>query len=279
MAGRINQSDKIRCSFCNKTQDQVHKLIAGPAGIFICDECIETCNDILEEEMQDYEDNDSMDINLLTPEEIKGFLDDYVIGQDEAKKVLSVAVYNHYKRILAEPDLDVELLTVNPYSRPGTALTQVNGIVIHYTANPGATAIANRNYFENLKDTHTTKASAHFIVGLEGEIVQCIPTAEIAYASNDRNSDTLSIECCYEKDDGSFNRETYESVIRLTAWLCNKFGLTSEQVIRHYDVTGKLCPLYYVEHEDAWQQFKADVDTAIQAGENNTGTQNTGENG
>lgn len=179
----------------------------------------------------------------------------------------------------ARPDLDVELLTVNPYSRPGTALTQVNGIVIHYTANPGATAIANRNYFENLKDTHTTKASAHFIVGLEGEIVQCIPTAEIAYASNDRNSDTLSIECCYEKDDGSFNRETYESVIRLTAWLCNKFGLTSEQVIRHYDVTGKLCPLYYVEHEDAWQQFKADVDTAIQAGENNTGTQNTGENG
>ena len=179
----------------------------------------------------------------------------------------------------SRPDLDVELLTVNPYSRPGTALTQVNGIVIHYTANPGATAIANRNYFENLKDMHTTKASAHFIVGLEGEIVQCIPTAEIAYASNDRNSDTLSIECCYEKDDGSFNRETYESVIRLTAWLCNKFGLTSEQVIRHYDVTGKLCPLYYVEHEDAWQQFKADVDTAIQAGENNTGTQNTGENG
>lgn len=179
----------------------------------------------------------------------------------------------------SRPDLDVELLTVNPYSRPGTALTQVNGIVIHYTANPGATAIANRNYFENLKDTHTTKASAHFIVGLEGEIVQCIPTAEIAYASNDRNSDTLSIECCYEKDDGSFNRETYESVIRLTAWLCNKFGLTSEQVIRHYDVTGKLCPLYYVEHEDAWQQFKADVDTAIQAGENNIGTQNTGENG
>ena len=113
MAGRINQGDKIRCSFCNKTQDQVHKLIAGPAGIFICDECIETCNDILEEEMQDYEDNDSMDINLLTPEEIKGFLDDYVIGQDEAKKVLSVAVYNHYKRILAEPDLDVELQKSN----------------------------------------------------------------------------------------------------------------------------------------------------------------------
>lgn len=162
------------------------------------------------------------------------------------------------------PELDVELLTVNPYSRPGTALEKVNGIVIHYTANPGATAIANRNYFENLKDTHTTKASSHFVVGLEGEIVQCIPTAEIAYASNDRNSDTISIECCYKNEDGSFEQATYDSVIRLTAWLCEKFGLTSEDVIRHYDVTGKLCPLYYVEHEDTWTQFKKDVDTYLQ---------------
>lgn len=162
------------------------------------------------------------------------------------------------------PELDVELLTVNPYSRPGTALEKVNGIVIHYTANPGATAIANRNYFENLKDTHTTKASSHFVVGLEGEIVQCIPTAEIAYASNDRNSDTISIECCYKNEDGSFEQATYDSVIKLTAWLCAKFGLTSEDVIRHYDVTGKLCSLYYVEHEDAWAQFKKDVDTYLQ---------------
>lgn len=162
------------------------------------------------------------------------------------------------------PELDVELLTVNPYSRPGTALEKVNGIVIHYTANPGATAIANRNYFENLKDTHTTKASSHFVVGLEGEIVQCIPTAEIAYASNDRNSDTISIECCYKNEDGSFEQATNDSVIKLTAWLCAKFGLTSEDVIRHYDVTGKLCPLYYVEHEDAWAQFKKDVDTYLQ---------------
>ena len=170
------------------------------------------------------------------------------------------------------PELDVELLTVNPYSRPGTALEKVNGIVIHYTANPGATAIANRNYFENLKDTHTTKASSHFVVGLEGEIVQCIPTAEIAYASNDRNSDTISIECCYKNEDGSFEQATYDSVIKLTAWLCAKFGLTSEDVIRHYDVTGKLCPLYYVEHEDAWAQFKKDVDTYLQV--HKTGDEN-----
>ena len=102
------------------------------------------------------------------------------------------------------------------------------------------------------------------MVGLEGEIVQCIPTAEIAYASNDRNSDTISIECCYKNEDGSFEQATYDSVIRLTAWLCEKFGLTSEDVIRHYDVTGKLCPLYYVEHEDAWTQFKKDVDIYLQ---------------
>ena len=162
------------------------------------------------------------------------------------------------------PELDVELLTVNPYSRPGTALEKVNGIVIHYTANPGATAIANRNYFENLKDTHTTKASSHFVVGLEGEIVQCIPTAEIAYASNDRNSDTISIECCYKNEDGSFEQATYDSVIRLTAWLCEKFGLTSEDVIRHYDVTGKICPKYFVEDEDAGNQFRSDVKQALE---------------
>lgn len=158
------------------------------------------------------------------------------------------------------PAMDVELLTVNPYSRPGTALTKVKGVVIHYTANAGSTAIANRNYFEGLKDSHTTKASSHFIVGLDGEIVQCIPTAEISYASNNRNKDTISIECCYKNEDGSFEQQTYDSVIQLTAWLCKKFGLTSKDVIRHYDVTGKLCPLYYVQHEDAWKQFRKDVD-------------------
>lgn len=104
--------DQIRCSFCNKSQAQVKKLIAGPNDTFICDECVEVCSEIIEEEMA-YDENDSWtpfsDINLLKPEEIKEFLDDYVIGQDEAKKVLSVAVYNHYKRIMAQRDLGVEL--------------------------------------------------------------------------------------------------------------------------------------------------------------------------
>lgn len=114
MAGKSTDG-KVRCSFCNKTQDQVRKLIAGPAGVYICDECVDICADIIEEE-EEYEDEpvgNSVDINLLKPVEIKDFLDDYVIGQDEAKKVLSVAVYNHYKRVMAQKDLDVELQKSN----------------------------------------------------------------------------------------------------------------------------------------------------------------------
>ena len=117
MAGR-NSEDKIRCSFCGKSQQQVRKLIAGPNGAFICDECIDICSEIIEEELMDFDATDddvvsSADINLTSPMEMKKFLDDYVIGQDEAKKVLSVAVYNHYKRITKGKDLDVELQKSN----------------------------------------------------------------------------------------------------------------------------------------------------------------------
>lgn len=106
-----NMNKLARCSFCNRTQNQVRKLIAGPNGIFICDECIEVCSDIIEEELE--EASDEMDINLLKPKEIKQFLDEYVIGQDEAKKALAVAVYNHYKRIASGRDLGVELQKSN----------------------------------------------------------------------------------------------------------------------------------------------------------------------
>ena len=112
MAGKSTDG-KVRCSFCNKTQDQVRKLIAGPAGVYICDECVDICADVIEEEYEDEPVGNSVDINLLKPVEIKDFLDDYVIGQDEAKKVLSVAVYNHYKRVMAQKDLDVELQKSN----------------------------------------------------------------------------------------------------------------------------------------------------------------------
>lgn len=161
------------------------------------------------------------------------------------------------------PPFDVELLDVNEYSRPGIPLEQINGIVIHYTANPGSTAQNNRDYFEGLKDSHETKVSSHFVVGIEGEIVQCIPSSEIAYASNSRNSDTLSIECCHPDETGKFTDATYTSLVCLTGWLCYRFNLTSEDVIRHYDVTGKICPKYYVDHPEAWEQFKTDVGEQI----------------
>ena len=161
------------------------------------------------------------------------------------------------------PYIDVELLTPNEYSRPQIPIESVNYIAIHYTANPGATAIANRNYFENLANTHDTKVSSHFVVGLDGEVVQCIPTSEMSYATNSRNVDTISIECCHPDETGKFNDSTNDSVVKLTAWLCVRFGLTSENVIRHYDVTGKDCPKYYVENPDAWLQMKADIAAQI----------------
>ena len=110
MANRVDDKKKLRCSFCNKSQEQVRKLIAGP-NVYICDECIEICSEIIQDEFED--ELLDTDINLLKPKEIKEFLDDYVIGQERAKKVLSVAVYNHYKRILAERDFDVELQKSN----------------------------------------------------------------------------------------------------------------------------------------------------------------------
>jgi N-acetylmuramoyl-L-alanine amidase len=166
------------------------------------------------------------------------------------------------KQIESVP-IEEMFLTPNQYSRPQDPLVEIKGIVIHYTANPGADAMANRNYFENLKDTHETSASSHFIVGLDGVIVQCIPLDEIAYASNKRNEDTISIECCHSDESGKFTKETYDSLIKLTAWLCGQYNLKEEDIIRHYDVTGKDCPRYYVKHEDLWEQLKTDVFTYI----------------
>ena len=158
-----------------------------------------------------------------------------------------------------------DYLTVNEWSRPGTSLEKINGVVIHYVGNPGTTAQANRNYFESLASgTEGTYASSHFIVGLEGEVIQCVPLTEVAYASNTRNGDTVSIEVCHPDETGAFSPVTYDRVVELTAWLCVRFKLDPEtDVIRHYDVTGKECPRYYVEHPEAWDAFRADVSAAI----------------
>lgn len=192
--------------------------------------------------------------------------------------VLLVAVFSflrHEKRIFSKrgnvpemyienpPEFDVQLLDINDYSRPGIALDEVCGIVVHYTANPGTTAQQNRDYFQGLSQSKVTKASSHFIIGLGGEIIQCVPCNEVAYASNGRNYDTVSIECCIPDETGKFNDATYDSLVHLVTWLMGRYYLTTEEVIRHYDVTGKNCPKYFVEHPLEWQQFLEDLNNYI----------------
>ncbi len=149
MANRSDDRKQLRCSFCNKTQDQVRKLIAGP-NAYICDECIQICAEIIDEELEDMRIDDG--INLLKPKEIKDFIDQYVIGQEEAKKVLSVAVYNHYKRILAEKDFDVELqksniLMVGPTGSGKTYLAQTLAKLLNVPfAIADATALTEAGY-------------------------------------------------------------------------------------------------------------------------------------
>ena len=138
MASKNSDDKEIRCSFCGKTQEQVKKLIAGPSGVYICDECVDICADIIDEEEDDDIITDDMEINLLKPVEIKEFLDEYVIGQEEAKKVLSVAVYNHYKRVTApkDDDDDVELqksniIMIGPTGSGKTYLAQTLAKIIN----------------------------------------------------------------------------------------------------------------------------------------------------
>lgn len=144
-------------------------------------------------------------------------------------------------------------------ARTGVPLADLRAIVIHYVGNPATTAMNNRNYFA----MESTAVCSHFVVGLEGEVIQCLPLTERSAASNHRNRDTISIEVCHPDESGKFNAATYHSVVRLTAWLCRQTGLDETAVIRHYDVTGKLCPLYYVEHEDAWNQLRRDIAAEI----------------
>lgn len=175
------------------------------------------------------------------------------------------------------------LLTPNKYSRPGLRLDKVTKIAVHYVGAAGSTAENTRNYFESLKDQipdstgkwwvnkdgsyRTFKGervgiryvSSHFTVGLDGEVIQCIPLDEWSYCTNQANGYSISIETCHPDASGKFNDVTEKSLAELTAWLCKKFGLTEKDVIRHYDVTGKHCPLYYVTHPEAWESFRARV--------------------
>lgn len=152
-------------------------------------------------------------------------------------------------------------LTPNKYSRPQKPLEKVTKIAVHYVGNPNTSAAANRNYFENQK-TAGRYVSSHYIIGLQGEIIQCIPLDEISYCTNQANGYSISIECCHPDSTGKFTEATERSLAELCAFLLEKFGLCADDIIRHYDVTGKQCPLYwsptkYQSAEVANGRFKA----------------------
>ena len=154
--------------------------------------------------------------------------------------------------------VDVQLIDV-AHARTGVKLIEINNIVIHYVGNPGTSAQNNRDYF-NKADTNVC---SHFVIGLSGEIIQCVPIDEKSNASNNRNLDTISIEVCHPDNTGKFSDETYNSLVKLTAWLCDNSKLKAKDVIRHYDITGKECPKYFVTHENEWEKFLSDVNIEL----------------
>lgn len=193
---------------------------------------------------------DDVDVDVLLEESSSVRLEAIEETEGETEKT---------KNPVPRPDIDEQLLTINEYSRPGDKVDAVENIVIHYLGNPKTTAQENHDYFESLKDLQNVSMSANFVVGIEGEIIECVPPGEIAYASNSMNHLSISIENCHLDESGRFTEETYESCMHLTAYLVAEYGLERENIIRHYDVTGKECPLYYVENEDKWEKFRDDV--------------------
>lgn len=162
-------------------------------------------------------------------------------------------------------NIEDRLLTVNSYSRSGEKQNNIEKIVVHWVGNAGSSAIANRNYFENLKDTHKTYASSHYVIGLNGEIIRCIPENEVAFHSGSysMNRKSIGIENCHPDWEGKFNENTYNSLVELCADICKRYNLDVNAIIRHHDVTGKNCPKYYVENEQEWNKFKQDVANKI----------------
>lgn len=160
--------------------------------------------------------------------------------------------------------IEKNLLTKNPMSRPGTPLKKITNVVIHYTDSPGTSALANKDYFENLKNQNLIHASSHYLIGLAGEIIQCVPENEIAYCINTSNNYSISIENCHPDASGKFNDKTYASLIELSADICMRYKLRPAiALIRHYDVTKKKCPPYYVNDPAAWNKLKADVSAKL----------------
>ncbi len=185
-------------------------------------------------------------------------------------------------------NIETCLLTKNPFSRPGKPLQEVKGIVLHWTANPGTSAMQNRNYFESLKSQSFTGkelyASAHFIVGIEGEIIQCLPTDEMAYHVGAKlytpeavgrlghypNNCTIGIELCHPLADGVFTLITWQRAVSLIGSLCQKYKLNPlTDIWTHHQITQKICPKFFVDNPESFERFKLEV--GIYMGENPEG--------
>ncbi|SDB12070.1 N-acetylmuramoyl-L-alanine amidase [Pseudobutyrivibrio sp. YE44] len=151
--------------------------------------------------------------------------------------------------------IDVQYIDEGNPSRTGLRLDGLNNIVVHYVGNPDTTAQQNRDYYNH----EDSDVCSHFVIGMDGEIIQCVPLIERSSASNDRNHDTISIEVCHPDESGKFTDASYASLIKLVDWLLDEFYMEPDDVIRHYDVTGKECPIYYVRNPEAWDQFKNDL--------------------
>ena len=162
-------------------------------------------------------------------------------------------------------DIQERLLTISPYCRTGEKQNKIKNIIVHWVGNAGSSAIGNRNYFNSLATTHKTIASSHYIIGLNGEVIRCIPDDEVAFHSGSytMNRQSIGIEVCHPDWEGKFNSATYSQLVAVCTYICKQYGLTVNDILRHYDVTGKCCPKYYVEHNDAWLQFKQDVQNKL----------------
>lgn len=170
-------------------------------------------------------------------------------------KALEKSTVSKARELTVPKWIDSQIIDKKSGGRSGRELSAIKNIVIHYVGNPGTTAQNNRDYFNK----ESTEVSSHFIVGLQGEIIQCLPLNEKSAASNWRNKDTISIEVCHPDESGKFNEDTYNSLVKLTAWLCDNLYLNKNDIIRHYDITEKICPKYYVENEDEWNAFKEKI--------------------
>jgi len=184
--------------------------------------------------------------------------------------------------MIVRPKIRKKILPINQFSRPGRKLVSIKGIVVHWTGNPGGTAKEHAKYFASLADQnphdeqYDRYAGAHYFVDISGEIVQLVPTDEMAYHVGSReypenilnkfnttypNNCLIGIEMCHPDETGEFTDSTYQSTLHLITWLLDEFDLTLSDVVRHYDVTGKVCPKWFVENEDAYKQFREDLDS------------------